>query len=1188
MADGTTDVYTTCITDPKHVTVRRFDQPLPWWEPVWVRCLPPGLVVSTPVQAPADGPSSLDYHGETDSALGARFSTTGQPNGCYCARPEVQLRAEGSKLWTIAAGSCSAAGARDCLLTGLRPDTSYHGRARIVCEDPSFNSAFFYSEEPGLTLPYCPWLSTSGRLAEFQCANGTYCNMAGPACCNERGGLLKCPESAPKMCAGDRACADGQDYCCAASAAGCESRGGLRPCEPRIRQKADAPRALSVEARGPGEITVSWLPGEQTAGCNWFSWQLEWRRVVWSGASPGGTWVEALECEELANRSETSCNVSGVDGFLEVASPYFHEVRVRETCDDTTTDSAWASTPLFKWRQLGLWDILLFPSQTPRVTTNLLALPHRCVVEAAAPDQFSFCYLGDLGYNGNVTRTDALGGWKNRKLLRCAMEELHEEALGPNNLPAADPDALTLDPTATFFAVSYEAGADIGSCRCAAPEIQIRKDGVAAWTTVGGACADMTLRTCMADNVAVGLTPDTLYHARVRILCDMGSEPQIVPDPSPNGTNMTVTVAVAVGSNYTDATGITLPGCLWSSSSGSLGEVQCADQSYCNATNATCCGTLGGRVRCPPEAPVMCAQADAAGEGSCAAECSALGGLRPCTAAGPVQAPPPTVAAVWSHAPAGLTVNWRPGSYLGGYSTCAFARWRVELALCQGRANCDALAGEWFEPQGCGALTDKAADTSCMPQGLVTQALYLARVTETCSDPILDSATSAAFQAAGHTMPLPGLAPKELVATGIAEGSISLGWAGSAEVDCDFGSWVVQWRNASHPGWETEASCGGGGRGATSCTVAIPGLMQPGNPETYQVRVKEVRPCAVSALDPLADSPWTNGPRFRWERPGEWRIGVGPSASARTEVNVLMAPYKCYVYVEEAASLGVGQGQAYVYGQADGFVYGESSGVAALADYEVGWRSTWPSVNDYSVCPAENATAVFSVVRADNPWAWTSDLWLHCVDEAIGRTTLMDQGSPPAAGSYAPPQGVVAPRPLRVLFTQPEEYVATTAKVTYTLDSPLGACQCAKPTVEVRMDGTDEWLSAGTDCEDLARPYPDQCVLTGLRPNTLYWGRIQLACSDPALNSTWKRGTQITTLPPCLWITESTRLRHLQCHDGTFCDMSSEGCCVGRGGTARCPSLAPKMCRNQAFRARYYTRNHKSEMSFEDSAENIR
>eukprot|EP00754_Rhynchopus_humris_P024814 Rhum_TRINITY_DN14916_c1_g1::Rhum_TRINITY_DN14916_c1_g1_i1::g.128410::m.128410 len=77
----------------------------------------------------------------------------------------------------------------------------------------------------------CPWVSPTGREDEFDCTDGTTCNLRlhGTGCCSSRGGRMRCPINLPVMCSSIDAQCD-NDYCCVATDEDCAPNGGKRPC----------------------------------------------------------------------------------------------------------------------------------------------------------------------------------------------------------------------------------------------------------------------------------------------------------------------------------------------------------------------------------------------------------------------------------------------------------------------------------------------------------------------------------------------------------------------------------------------------------------------------------------------------------------------------------------------------------------------------------------------------------------------------------------------------------------------------------------------------------------------------------------------------------------------------------------------------------------------------------------------
>ena len=79
--------------------------------------------------------------------------------------------------------------------------------------------------------PGCPWVSPSGREDEYDCGDGSTCNLRlqGTDCCSNRRGRLRCPVNYPTMCSSIDVDCD-NDYCCVETPAMCIENGGVRPC----------------------------------------------------------------------------------------------------------------------------------------------------------------------------------------------------------------------------------------------------------------------------------------------------------------------------------------------------------------------------------------------------------------------------------------------------------------------------------------------------------------------------------------------------------------------------------------------------------------------------------------------------------------------------------------------------------------------------------------------------------------------------------------------------------------------------------------------------------------------------------------------------------------------------------------------------------------------------------------------
>jgi len=71
----------------------------------------------------------------------------------------------------------------------------------------------------------CPWTKSTMVKDLLKCADGTTCT--GWSCCKEKGGRLQCPPNMPIMCAKKNDCAGGTDRCCEHD---CSRKGGPRQC----------------------------------------------------------------------------------------------------------------------------------------------------------------------------------------------------------------------------------------------------------------------------------------------------------------------------------------------------------------------------------------------------------------------------------------------------------------------------------------------------------------------------------------------------------------------------------------------------------------------------------------------------------------------------------------------------------------------------------------------------------------------------------------------------------------------------------------------------------------------------------------------------------------------------------------------------------------------------------------------
>lgn len=90
------------------------------------------------------------------------------------------------------------------------------------------------------------------------------------------------------------------------------------------------------------------------------------------------------------------------------------------------------------------------------------------------------------------------------------------------------------------------------------------------------------------------------------------------------------------------------------------------------------------------------------------------------------------------------------------------------------------------------------------------------------------------------------------------------------------------------------------------------------------------------------------------------------------------------------------------------------------------------------------------------------------------------------------------------------------------------------------------------------------CRMHWILPDTRYYGRIRIACSNAAHGPFTPSQEPFITQPGCSFSTTSGRDYEYECVDGSFCHMSDDSCCNGniRGGVLRCPKSIPYMCHN--------------------------
>ena len=364
---------------------------------------------------------------------------------------------------------------------------------------------------------------------------------------------------------------------------------------PRPADEVQDIRLLEYSAT---HLTVGWTPGTQN-DCVFAGWELEVRRATGPHEAPAShPWVSATldACPELGSFAEPVCNFTEYGSYLftgeslEGNAP--HDVRIRELC--AIPEASRDTMPLFPlWTAPGEWYVDYAGSQVMIVPLDVLSPPVRCYLVPQPPevthpvsDEFSFCYGGVARQQIDITRSDSPLGWGLERTLHC--RGLSMAPFVPAPLPAKAPLVLNLfERESNRLRLGYYVGHDVGDCECAVPQIQLRRQGVSAWTDLGGECADMAFRFCYTH----WLPPNTLFHGRIRLVC---SDAALTSDWTQNVQPVA-----------------TAPGCRWRSHSGRHSEYQCADRTFCDPSHLgdDCCDARGGRMRCPAGAPIMCADA---------------------------------------------------------------------------------------------------------------------------------------------------------------------------------------------------------------------------------------------------------------------------------------------------------------------------------------------------------------------------------------------------------------------------------------------------------------------------------------------------------------------------------------------------------------------------------------------------
>jgi hypothetical protein len=281
---------------------------------------------------------------------------------------------------------------------------------------------------------------------------------------------------------------------------------------------AEAPHDLKLLSLAGFEfLPVHWMPNENRGDCIFRAWDVQLREATTTGMA----WVAATCLDPPTLRDSTTCNIES----LQPSTPY--DIRVREVCEDSSTDSAYGYSAMTLWTQPGIWKVSIGLSYTVSATLDAGYAVHRCYVEnECCSDEFSLCYAGDQKQMVTVMRADAPNPWGQRPWLVCkslSMSHLVQEQLVPAESPS---NMFCHFAELHSFKASYTLGKGIGNCSCARPKIQFRVGSIEVnfgkMTSAGpwidastSECNDMTRRECQIEN----LEPDTLYEGRSKVRC---------------------------------------------------------------------------------------------------------------------------------------------------------------------------------------------------------------------------------------------------------------------------------------------------------------------------------------------------------------------------------------------------------------------------------------------------------------------------------------------------------------------------------------------------------------------------------------------------------------------------------------------------------------------------------------------
>ncbi|CAE8608836.1 unnamed protein product, partial [Polarella glacialis] len=359
------------------------------------------------------------------------------------------------------------------------------------------------------------------------------------------------------------------------------------------------------------------------------------------------------------------------------------------------------------------------------------------------------------------------------------------------------------------------------------------------------------------------------------------------------------------------------------------------------------------------------------------------------------------------------------------------------------------------------------------------------RVVEECTAPELSSLPLVSGSPV-TTKPLAALPPSLPTVVEVSKNHLLFTWASGELRDCAFKAWRVQWQVFGlfeEVGNETvrlEPTWTDAAECSSASAHGSGSCNLTSMVGLLSVNVSHELRVQETCGSSLADSAFTTTPRFWWtSSPEVWYVRLGPSQEAAAVTDVLSPPDSC-VPVPQA----IGQGQAPL---------------------------------EFSVCHSGPFNRTVSVTRTDVPSGWTYDLWLKCVTEA----------------SLAPLTAARAPTLFQL--SQPATLSLTAG---FQAGPGIGSCSCASLRLQLRANGSSAWTDFGGGCSNISSR---QCMAEGLLPDTLYEGRLQVACQEAETNSDFiSSATPVATLPGCKWSTDSGRQQEYQCGDGTYCDWADE------------------------------------------------